>query len=587
MKKVLGNCAYFVNYIFSYNKLFFSAAVILAALSSVSTVLNVFWGKLAVDAVTGLISTRYFLKTIFIISVIVFLIYILNTFYSIWIYPIYVKKIQVNMYLQLFKKAKEVELGKFDDPSFFNIYIRALNNSSSRAIALMETIVSIVGIIFTTIGLSSIIISLNPTLIFLVLINVILSSVLSAIASKISYNQNVEQIQSGKEISYIRRVFYLKDYIKEIKMTNISHNLFSYLKNAGIKNIQVIKKYGTIKSIIGLLQILVNLLCNVSVLIYLTFEFASNAILAGSFVTLFSASNQLSNVLKQVFSLWPKLYEHSLYIDDYRSFMEYRSKTVFNGLNKNLDIVSDICVKNVSFHYSNNENEAVNDVSLYIEKQAKIALVGPNGAGKSTLIKLLLGLEKPDNGEIRYNKELINNYSIESFQKSVGVLFQDFQVYSIPIIENILMRPINNCLEDEKKAYNALKKVGMLEKVLSLPDKIYTPINRELSDTGVVFSGGELQRIALARILVQDYKVLILDEPSSALDPIIEALFFELALKELKDKILIIVSHRLSNLPTLDKIYYMEDGSILESGTHDELMQLKGKYAKMYNPYDI
>lgn len=585
MKKVFRNCAYFVRYIFSNNRFFLFVSFLIAVLSSVSSILNVFLGKIAVDTVTGVISTQVFLKAILFIASIILLVSISNTAYSIWMYPVFTKKIQIDMYARLFKKTKEIEIGKFDDSAFFNMHIRALNSSSSRAIALMDTIVSIVGIVFTVIGLGSIIISINPTLILFVLVNVILSSILNTISSKCSYNQNVEQIQSEKEISYIQRVFYLKEYIKETKITKIADNLLAYLNKAGEKNIQVIKKYAPMKSTIGLLQILLNIFCNVGVLIYLAFEFSSSSILAGSFITLFNASNQLSSALKQVFSIWPKLYEHSLYIDDYRNFMEYKPKTVFNGINKELDVVSDICVKNVSFHYLNNEKEAVNNVCLEIGQQAKIAIVGPNGAGKSTLIKLLLGLERPDGGEVIYNKEIINNYSVESFRKTVGVLFQDFRMYSITIIENILMRPVDNQEDDERKVYDALKKVGMLEKVMSLPNKVYTPINRELSDTGVVFSGGELQRIALARMLVQDYKVLILDEPSSALDPIIEAQFFELALHELKDKILIIVSHRLSNLPKLDKIYYMENGSILENGTHDELMQLNGKYAKMYNPY--
>ncbi|MFD2506408.1 ATP-binding cassette domain-containing protein, partial [Paenibacillus septentrionalis] len=208
-------------------------------------------------------------------------------------------------------------------------------------------------------------------------------------------------------------------------------------------------------------------------------------------------------------------------------------------------------------------------------------LVGHNGAGKSTLIKLMMRLYDPTEGEILLNGRNIKEFDLMSYRSLYGTVFQDFKIFSMTIAENVLMRDVET-EEDRQLVINALKKSRVYDKVATLPEGIDTMLTKEFDEQGVVLSGGEFQKIAIARIFAQEAELLILDEPTSALDPIAEFEIFESMMEACKDKAVVIISHRMSSAMLADRIYYMEDGEIQESGSHMELMQLQGKYAELF-----
>lgn len=303
----------------------------------------------------------------------------------------------------------------------------------------------------------------------------------------------------------------------------------------------------------------------------------------GDFAAILSAAFTLSVLLSNIMNLYPNLHQHSLFIVDIISYLKKEPKTEVNDMKICQDLFqSEIKFENVIFQYAKEGDPTLNNINLSIKMGHHVAIVGKNGVGKSTIIKLLLGLYYPKSGNIYLDGVKYADIDPKYIRNKIGVVFQDFQVYPLTIAENILMREINDTVEDEELVWDALNKCGLAEKVRSLPNNIYTSLTNEFEKEGVSLSGGELQKLALARVLIKDYDVIILDEPSSAMDPISEQDILGRIIELMKGKTLIIVSHRFSFLYKLNQIHVMESGKIIESGTHDELIASKGSYAESY-----
>lgn len=319
---------------------------------------------------------------------------------------------------------------------------------------------------------------------------------------------------------------------------------------------------------------------NALVTLILAYKVFSKSISLGDFVALSNGISRMTNNLSGILQIIPDLYEHSLYIDRFRNFINYKPMCRFQG-DKYIDTFENVKLCHVSFRYPNSFVDTLDNININIEKGEKIAIVGLNGAGKSTIIKLILGLYVPNGGEIYLNNISYSLLDFKVIRQIIGVTFQDYHVYATSIVENVLLRPIVNKKDDEACVIDALKRVGLYEKIARLPEGIYTNITKELDKDGIVLSGGEQQKLSIARILSRNYKFIILDEPSSSLDPIAENEFFETFIKDAK-LTLVMISHRLSNICKADRIYLIDKGRISEEGSHNELMSYNGKYAQMF-----
>jgi len=235
--------------------------------------------------------------------------------------------------------------------------------------------------------------------------------------------------------------------------------------------------------------------------------------------------------------------------------------------------------KNVSFKYEGSENFALNSINLKIKTNEKIAVVGHNGSGKSTLIKLLLRLYDPTEGEILLNGINIKEYNLKDYRRQFGVVFQDFKHFAFSIFDNVTMNDENIC---EEQVINALKSSDIYDKISTLPKGIHTPLTREFDDDGAVLSGGEQQKIAIARTLVKYTPFAILDEPTSALDPVAEYKMYENMMKSSENRSVIFISHRLSSAVVADRILMFGDGELIETGSHTQLISKNGHYAEMF-----
>jgi len=290
--------------------------------------------------------------------------------------------------------------------------------------------------------------------------------------------------------------------------------------------------------------------------------------------------------------------KHSLYIEKYLEFMRFEPQ-IKDGITDIPDFES-LEFRDVSFSYEfsahpkyafhdedytppekKNGKEALKHVSLKLFKGDKIAIVGYNGAGKTTLIKLIMRLYDPTEGEILYNGINIKEFDPEAYRKKIGTVFQDFKIFAASIAENVMNGEY--CDKDEKTVKNALQKADFTGKLESLDEGIYTHLTREFNDKGTNLSGGEAQKIAISRVFAKEYPIVIMDEPSSALDPMAEYNLNQSILHNTEGKTVIFISHRLSTTRIADKIYMFDSGNLIEEGSHTELLNMNGKYAEMFH----
>lgn len=299
----------------------------------------------------------------------------------------------------------------------------------------------------------------------------------------------------------------------------------------------------------------------------------------GSFAALETAALQFINQLANLFNIVPSLQNHAQYINDFRKFMETDGENPAEALPAP-DRFNSLTLDHAGFTYEGS-GFALKDLSLTIQKGDKIAIVGENGSGKSTLIKMLTNLYHPESGKICYNGKSYSKYDSEALHSAFGTVFQDVQSYDMTVAEYVLLREYTEA--DYPLVWDALKKCGLYDFVQKLPKGLETHISTEFDPEGMELSGGQLQKLAIARIYAGDYDFIILDEPTSALDPRSEYEFNKTLFDIAKDKTVIFISHRLSSTRFADKIYLMNGGRILEQGSHDELMQIeKGHYRELF-----
>ena len=499
------------------------------------------------------------------------------------VYPIAQAKVNKGLYLGLFRKARNVELECFENSDFYDKYTLAMENADTR---LIQTVEVVFGVIFG--GIASVcafafMFQVDKISVLFILFPIIGNFVFNRWNSKLDYARNKDMAPHNRRIAYINRVMYLPEYAKEMRLTDV----FTLMKQQYRESIQgladVTKKY-TKRAMI-----------NHWLYVMFTFTFIFEGLLIyGAYRTLVSDSMSLAQLAvitsMMVSTTWiligfteslTSLFKNGLFMEYLRTFFEYKEKIPedWDGLDPGTEIKS-VEFRDVSFSYK--DKEVLSHLNMEFRGGKTYALVGHNGAGKTTLIKLLLRFYDPTSGEILLNGRNIREYNLRKYRNLFATAFQDHRMFSMSVLDNVVMG--ENVPEEEKEAKvcEALKLSGAYDKVMSLPKGIQTTLTHEFDDEGAVLSGGEFQKIVVARAFVKECPFKIFDEPSSALDPIAEATLFDNIYESCKQNTLVFISHRLSSVQNADWVYLLSDGTVKEAGTHKMLMELDGIYADMY-----
>ena len=582
---VVKNILFVVGYSYHNCKMRVISIFIIALFSGINAANVALFYKYAIESLKRDTPFLFLSITILIYLLIHLSDMVVNSIFTNVKFPVWNLKIKNGISKKLYDKYISIDLLDMNNSEFYNKYVRALSEADQRSVQVLNTFQYFLSHLFSALGLLSVIAILDPVLIIFAILPVISSFYINIRITKERYNYEMALTPENRKIDYIKRIFSLPQYREEIRTNDYNELLYNKYSNSNNEIINIIKAKMPsiiIKSVFG--SNLFSLINYGVPVVYLGCQILNKLISIGDFSTLLIGTANLSSSIFYMVILAPQLAEHSLFINNLREILDYRSsmeptgdvKTV--GEDKSHSIVFD----HVSFRYNSNSQNILKDISLRINKGEKIALVGENGAGKSTLVKLILRLYDPQSGGVYFDGENYKDLNVDSLRKEIAVVYQDFQSFAFSIGENVLTRELDGD-EDEQEVWEALRASGLYAKVESLPEKIYTPLTEEFEENGTNLSGGQNQKLAIARAVCKDAGVIIMDEPSSSLDPLSEHEMYLRMFNMCKDKTLVLISHRLYSTKMVDKIYYMEHGSVLESGSHEELIRLNGKYARLYN----
>jgi ATP-binding cassette subfamily B protein len=497
------------------------------------------------------------------------------------VYPLKTNRLYGGIYRRLYSKAKNVELACYEDPDFYNRYTMAIDKAEEKIVAVIR---GMIGALVGTVASASVfylMYEIDHYAMLFIISPLIGNFVFGNLKNKYDYLRYKDQVPNEKVLNYVSRMMYLPDGAKEIRLSNVFSLLKKQYGEATANNVKVAGKYAFRNAHMNFWRITFTFtVIFEGVLLYAIYRNrVTGSISLADLTIMTSLMVAMTWILIGVFDNIMGVLRNGMFINNLKGFLEYEEKIPedYDGETPDPEFKS-LEFVNVSFSYK--DKEIIHDLSFKIEKGEIAALVGHNGAGKTTIIKLMLRLYDPDSGTILYNGKDIKTYNLKAYREIFATTFQDFKLFGMTVKENVLMgRDYKNGDELVKEA---LKKADVLERIEELDKGIDSVMTKEFDEDGCVLSGGESQKVAVARTFIKKAPMKIFDEPSSALDPIAEYELFNSIIKEGKDHTMLLISHRLSSVKNCDKVFMLENGTLIEEGTHSELMEKNGSYAEMY-----
>ena len=490
------------------------------------------------------------------------------------------EKLDYGIQTMFYKKAAELDLQKYDDPAYYSDFILAIESSSDSLRYILGMVKGYVGEIISFVAIAGVVLTIDPICLLIVVLFVAIFIPMGRYTGNLQMKRREEVTEKHRKGDYFARVFYLPDYAGEIRTSGIFPLLRKRFNESANEVVDTQKKFvGKLDKLFFIQDIGIRSIGFVLVLgLYIGYQtIVTGNMSAGDFVATFNGALLIggSILYLTVYSV-RGFTERSKMIEKCRTFLAEKENIKDGTHIAQCGEPEKISVENITFSYEGNDKNSLDGISFEIKPYEKVALVGYNGAGKTTLTNLLLRLYDVKDGSIKIGRRDIREETVASHRDRFAAVFQDFQIFSASVGENVALSKNY----DEERVWKALKAVGFDKE---LPNGLETILLREFDENGLMLSGGEQQKIAIARAFYKECPYVILDEPSANLDPVSEYELNHAMMTGATDKTVIFISHRLSTTRHADRIFMMEKGKIIESGSHEDLMNLNGKYAEMFN----
>ncbi len=580
--RIFANNAYAVKTVWQLSKSRVLHTAVNSVLGYVEWIfMSIFFLRYVIGAIENESPVEKILLFIGICFVVFLLLAMYDSFTRAVINPYTDNKIYRTLYRRLYAKARNVELRCFEDADFYNRYTMALDGAAQKMTTSVNCFFQVVfGVVAAAAAFWSMF-SIDPWSVLFVISPIIGNFVFGALMNKIWGGRYVDTVKNNRIADYVNRVMHLAEFAKEIRYSSIHSLMLRRYNDAMDNNAKVADKYGK-KAILYTWAQNVTTFALVfeGIMIYAAYRtIISKTMGLAELAIMFTAMSTSSWILIGLFNNFTEALKNGQFLEYFRTFMEYKEKIPEDQDGIMPEKIRSIEFKNVSFEYVKGE-PVINNLSFKIEGDKVCALVGHNGAGKSTIIKLLFRLYDPTEGEILVNGVNIKEYNLKAYRKQFSAAFQDYKVMAMSVKDNVLM---GEDFEDpDSVAERALRCAGIWDKVSSLKNGMNTIMTKEFDNNGAVLSGGEQQKIVVARAFAQKASVKVFDEPSSALDPIAEYDLYKGIMDESRGHITLFISHRLSSVKDADEVFMLENGAVIERGTHRTLMDMGGKYCEMF-----